>query len=308
MSSRLLVLTWHNVHPTWCFPASSGAGARGLARQLAFCRRVANVVPLERAAQDLAAGRPLPQRAVALTFDDGYRDNLDVAVPMLRQLGLPATFFLVPGLLNGTTSSWWEVVAWVCRRARATSVEFEGRVLPLGTEPERRRASGSVAELLKVRNAAARNAAIDELRERCRPAGSPPGHDMFLDWTGAGELAQAGFEIGSHTSEHNILSREDGAAQRADLVKSRRDLEDNLQVPVRHVAYPNGKGPDYDVDTIAAARDAGYEGAWTTHGGRNAPETPPFELRRYVVEPQRGPAAFGLLGKQWWEARCASST
>ncbi|WP_210440874.1 polysaccharide deacetylase family protein [Nocardioides xinjiangensis] len=308
MSSRLLVLTWHNVHPTWCFPASPGAGAQGLARQLAFCRRAANVVPLERAAHALAAGRPLPRRAVALTFDDGYRDSLDVAVPMLRQLGLPATFFLVPGLLDGTTSSWWEVVAWVCRCARATSFEFEGAVLPLRTEAERRRASGTVAELLKKRSSAARSAAIEELRERCRPAGSPPGHDMFLDWTGAAELARMGFEIGSHSSAHDILSREDGAAQRADLVRSRRDLEDNLQVPVRHLAYPNGKGADYDDDTIAAARDAGFEGAWTTHGGRNAPETPTFELRRYVVEPQRGPAAFGLLGKQWWDSRCASST
>jgi peptidoglycan/xylan/chitin deacetylase (PgdA/CDA1 family) len=164
-----------------------------------------------------------------------------------------------------------------------------------------------VAELLKRRNAAARDAAIDELRERCRPGGPPPGQDMFLDWAAAREIARAGFDIGSHSSAHHILSREEAAAQRADLTQSRRDLEDRLQVPVRHLAYPNGKGDDYDDDTITAARDAGYSGAWTTHGGRNSPTTPRFELRRFVIEPQRGPAAFALLPSQWWGAKCASS-
>ncbi len=308
MSSRLLVLTWHNVHPTWCFPAAPGAGARGLARQLDLLRRVTNVLPLHRAAQHLADGRPLPPRAVSLTFDDGYRDSLDVAVPLLRKLGLPATFFLVPGLLDGTTSSWWEVEAWVFRKAAVRSVTFEGRLLPLRTDAERVAAAREVAELLKRRDAAARDCAIDELRDRCRPDGAPPGGDMFLDWGAAGEIARSGFGIGSHSSAHHILSQELPVRQRADLAYSRGVLEATFQVPVRHLAYPNGKRADYDDTTIGAARQAGYAGAWTTHGGRNAATTPPFELRRYVVEPQRGPAAFALLASQWWEARCASST
>jgi peptidoglycan/xylan/chitin deacetylase (PgdA/CDA1 family) len=245
---------------------------------------------------------------VALTFDDGYRDSLDVAVPLLRRLGLPATFFLVPGLLSGTRWSWWEVLAWVVRRATVSSVAFEGRVLPLGTPVERGRAAGVVAELLKRRDARGRDAAIYELREHCRPGGPQPGHDMFLNWTGAREIARAGFEIGSHSFAHHILSHEDAAATHDDLARSRRDLEDALQVPVHHLAYPNGKADDYDADTIAAARDAGYVAAWTTYGGPNRPTTPPFESRRFVVQPQRGPAAFALLASQWWESRCASST
>lgn len=295
--SRLLVLTWHNVHPTWCFPAAPGAGARGLARQLAFCRRVSNIVTLQQAARDLAAGRTLPPRAVALTFDDGYRDNLDVAVPLLRRLDLPATFFLVPGLLHGA-SAWWEVVARVFRCASAWSVTFAGVVFPLSTERARMRSARAIAEILKRCDAAAREAAIYELRERCRPVGTFRGQDMFLDWAAAREIVRAGFAIESHSYAHHILAREDAAAQRSDLARSRRELEDKLQVPVRHLAYPNGKAGDYDEDTIAGARDAGYASAWTTQGGRNSTITPPFELRRYVVNPQRGPAAFALLGKQ----------
>jgi len=70
MDAWLLVLGWHNVEPTWFFPAAPDAGRRGLARQLAFLRRFANVVSLGTALQALVERRPLPPRAVALTFDD----------------------------------------------------------------------------------------------------------------------------------------------------------------------------------------------------------------------------------------------
>ncbi|MBO0844056.1 MAG: polysaccharide deacetylase family protein [Nocardioides sp.] len=303
MSGRLLVLTWHNVHPTWCFPARRGVGARGFAKQLAMCRRLANVVPLEDAARRLAEGRPLPPRAVALTFDDGYRDNLSVVLPLLRRLGLPATFFLVPGILDSTVTPWWEVVGWLIRRSTAESVVVDGRSFPLRHPGERARASSGVCELLKRRNADARAAVVEELRERCRPAGTPPGRDMFLDWSAVGEIARAGFGIGSHTCAHHIMARENAATQCEDLARSRRELESNLSVEVRHLAYPNGKRDDYDAATITGARSAGYAAAWTTRGGFCTEMTPPFELRRYVIDPARGAAAFPLLLRQYLAAR-----
>ncbi len=73
MADRLAILTWHNVEATWWYPSRPGAGVRGLARQLRSLRRFANVVPLEPALEALASGRPLPPRAVALSWDDGGR-------------------------------------------------------------------------------------------------------------------------------------------------------------------------------------------------------------------------------------------
>ncbi len=107
MSSRLLVLCYHNVNSTWCFPAGPGDGVRGLESQLRMLNRLFHVIPLEDAAARLAEGRTLPRRAAAITYDDGYRDNLALAVPMLERLGLPATFFLVPGLLSNDSIPWW---------------------------------------------------------------------------------------------------------------------------------------------------------------------------------------------------------
>lgn len=319
---RLVVLSWHNVDPTWCYPTKPGAGLRGLTRQLAFCRRFLNVVPLEAAAAALADGGRLPPRAVALTFDDGYRDSLTRAAPVLRRLELPATFFLVPGLLSRTTRPWWEVVAWIFHRASAQSVPFEQRVISLRTGDQRTRAAQSVAELLKQRDAAARAEALDILQQRCRPAGTPPGGDLFLDWEGARRLVASGFAVGSHSYSHHILGHEDAASQYEELARSRRELEGTLQVPVRHLAYPNGKRADYSATTVEAARAAGHIGAWTTRAGENTVATPPYELRRFVLDPERGLAAFPFLPKQWYstvreqatvrdrgeEATCAYST
>lgn len=294
---RLTVLTWHNVEPTWCFPARPGCGRRGLDTQLRFCRRYLNVVSLSMGVRALREGTRLPPRAVALTFDDGYRDVLRV-VPLLAALRLPATFFLVPGLLSGRTMPWWETVAWTLLRARPGDITFHGLNVSLRTAARRRRAARTVSELLKRLPAQERFPMLNELADRCEPAGSPPGSELFLDWADAGELVRRGFEVGSHSMAHDILANEPAPDQFHDLARSRQELEQRLQTPVELLAYPNGKPDDYDHITVSAAASAGYAGSFTTVGGRNRPETPQHELRRFVLNPDRGLAAFPLLASQ----------
>jgi peptidoglycan/xylan/chitin deacetylase (PgdA/CDA1 family) len=295
MSRRLLVLAWHNVDPTWCFPAPRGAGARGLERQLAFLARRCNVVPLAEGLRALDRDDPLPPRAVALTFDDGYRDHLELAAPMLARLGLPATFFLVPGLLDRTARPWWELLAWALTRSTRDAVAWEGRTLDLGDDGRRRRALATVLEGLKRRDQLARDAALDELAERCAPDGKLAEHASFLDWDGARQLARRGFTVASHSLHHAILAEESTAAQERDLTLSRRRLEEELEVPVELLAYPNGKLDDYSQATVAAARGAGYSHALTTVEGWNRPSTAPYEVRRFVQQPERGAPGLALV-------------
>jgi peptidoglycan/xylan/chitin deacetylase (PgdA/CDA1 family) len=295
MGQRLLVLGWHNVEPTWCFPAPAGAGRSGLQRQFVYLARFANVVPLDDALRALDEGRPLPPRAVALTFDDGYRDQLELAVPMLERLGLPATFFLVPGLLDGTARPWWEVVGWLLDRATRDAVVWEGRAVGLRGAAQRRSSLRLISERLKRRDSRAREAAITELTDGCRPVGSPTERARFMDWADARELARRGFAVGSHSQQHAILSQESDTEQRRDLELSRRQLEQELEVPVELLGYPNGTALDYDQGTIAAARAAGYLHAVTTITGWTRPATPCFEVRRFVLQPERGVAGLSIV-------------
>jgi peptidoglycan/xylan/chitin deacetylase (PgdA/CDA1 family) len=286
MASHLLVVAWHNVEGTWCYPSRPGAGVSGFARQLDRLKRVATVVPLAAALSALSAGKPLPPRAVALTFDDGYRDNLELAVPLLERLGLPCTFFLVPGLLSREVRPWWEVLAWGFARASSPSIPWECSLLP--TEGRRgRRSFLAVAERLKASNRMTRDRRVGELLELLKPAGTPDEDRLFLDWDGARELVRRGFSVGSHSMYHAILSQEAPGDQLRDLVISRRQLEAELDVPIRLLAYPNGTRADYDAATVAAAEQAGYWHAVGAHTGLNARATPLYAHSRFVLEPQR---------------------
>jgi peptidoglycan/xylan/chitin deacetylase (PgdA/CDA1 family) len=286
MGDRLVVLMWHNVEGTWCYPAAPGAGTRGLAQQLRRLRQLASVVPLEDTLEALAAGRPLPPRAVAITFDDGYRDNLDLAAPLLQDLGLPATFFLVPGLLSQEVRPWWEIVARGFALARPAVVNWNGRALP--TRGRRgRRAFLWLAERLKVLDLTTREERVDELLHLLQPEDNGGGDRLFLDWDGARELVRRGFSIGSHSMRHAILSREDPQEQSMDLMGSRRQLEAELGFPVKLLAYPNGTRSDYDANTIRAAAQAGHTHALGAHAGINRPSTPAYAHPRLAVEADR---------------------
>ncbi len=284
MSRRLLVLGYHNVEPSWAFGGTSPeAGRRGMERQARFLRRWANVVPLRSALADLAAGRPLPPRAVALTFDDGYLDNATVAAPVLSAAGLPASFFLVPDFLSGEAPVWWEELGWAFAHATAGRLEWAGHRLDVSTPPGRDAAHGVVADSLKVLDARERWDAVVELRGRLAPEGPPLGR-LFMDWTEADELVRLGHDIGSHTCAHPILSREPAAAQARELTDSRQVLARHFDRPVDVLAFPNGRTVDYSAETLRLTGEAGYAFALTTRTAVAGPWTPAHEVPRVLVD------------------------
>ncbi len=297
MSDRLLILGWHNVEGTWGFPAAPGQGAEGLRSQLKLLARVANVVDLADAVDRLGSGRPLPARAVALTFDDGYRDNLTVALPMLEALGLPATFFLVPSLLGRTAVAWWERLGRAIHRTPERVLEWGGDVWPLD-DAGRPATYGAVAERLKRLEQGPRLQAVSaiECALRADDVSNQEVADLFLDWDDARELARRA-AIGSHSRVHAILANETPAAQLDDLAQTKRELSEQLAVDVDFLAYPNGTAADFTSATEDAAACAGYRAALTTIAGWNHRSFDQFAMRRQVMHPEMGVRIFKRLVK-----------
>ena len=290
--SRLLVLGFHNVERTWRFPSPEGQGVRNFGRHMRILHRLANVMPLTDALDALAAGRPLPSRAVALTFDDGYRDNLTFAVPHLRRFGMPATIYLVPHFLSGLEYAWWERLGWAVREATVRCVTHNGASHSLQDENARVAALRHIEDDLKDHTHAERSQQVESLVDELRPRGEFAHGDLFMDWDAAREIVAAGLSVGSHTLEHAILARETPDGQRHDLRESRELLQRELKVEVDTLAYPNGKPVDYDATTIDAARDAGYRYAVTTWGGPVTADAPPYEIHRTLVSPVESGARF----------------
>lgn len=301
MSNRLLVLGWHNIDPTPGFPDPPGVGRLGFAKQLRTLSRFANVLPFAEALRLMEAGEPLPPRAVVLTFDDGYRDNLELGVPMLAEQGLPATFFLVPGFLSGTVGAWWEDLSAAFDRARAPRLTFGGVTHDLTTPTARGAAHDAVRASVKLLDHATRAEAVAQVSEELNPAPTSVGEGLFMDWAGAKSLLAAGHEVGSHTVSHAILERETEAGQLTELSESRSALESGLGITVDTLAFPNGAASDYSETTTRLVSELGYRAAVTTRAGLAGRSDSPYEMRRVVLTPTTDLPS--VVSKTWRKAR-----
>jgi peptidoglycan/xylan/chitin deacetylase (PgdA/CDA1 family) len=301
MSNRLLVLGWHNIDPTPGFPDPPGVGRLGFAKQLRTLARFATVLPLQDALRRMEAGEPLPPRAVVLTFDDGYLDNLELGGPMLAQHGFPATFFLVPGFLSGTVGAWWEDLSGAFERARASRLTFAGVTHDLSTPATRQVAHDAVRVAVKKLDHASRVAEVARVSEELEPAPISAGDGLFMDWGGAKSLLAAGHEVGSHTVSHAILERETEAGQLTELADSRRELESGLGISVDTLAFPNGAAADYSATTTRLVSELGYRCAVTTRAGLAGRSDSPYEMRRVILTPTTDLPS--VASKGWRKAR-----
>jgi len=204
-----------------------------LERLLRYARRFFDVVPLARIGRDAAAGDVRFRRQIAITFDDGLRNNVAVAYPILRRLGLPATFFICPQLV--------EERRWIWSHEARARLRFLG--LP-----------GARVEEMKKLPFYERITEEAKLREASRAwkprAAESEAYDL-ASWEELRSLDPALVTIGSHTLTHPILPSLDDAALEREVGGSRRLLEARLERPVELFAYPNG---DHDARSLACAR------------------------------------------------------
>ena len=285
------VLGYHNVRPTSAF-GGDDPGTPIFREQLRTVARRCAVVPLGSDWMPSAVRRP----SVALTFDDGYLDNATLVADLLLELELPATFFLVTAFLDGTDYPWWEVVAAICKHEGVAEIDLAGRRFSLSSAEARAAAHREVAAMCVAAELVRRDQLLAELQESAGSAGADAVADVkarapMMTWDDAKALLAAGFAIGSHTSRHAILAREDEAAVAAELGDSRQRLESELGREVTTFAYPNGTATDFDDTSVRLAREAGYRRAVSTVPGVNVASTDPLRLRRLVLEPQMGTAA-----------------
>lgn len=285
---QLTILLYHGVAP----PADDGIyNYRGkfispsaFERQMRYVSSRYCVLPLEEAVERLYAGT-LPSYALAVTFDDGYRNNYEYAFPLLKKYGVPATVFLATDFVFGG------MPLWVDRLEVAMGAMT-------GTRRERMARDAAVRQELKEMPDEARE---ERLREIERTSGVSF-RDFSEERTVYAPLAREeiramqahGVAFGAHTKSHPILARVSPGRARAEIRGSLDAVRRACGAPSRIFAYPNGNSGDWSDYTEDVLAEAGFVGALTTLEGSNSCVTPPMRLRRIAMD-GTGPYSFAAV-------------
>jgi len=273
----LLILTYHRVTPSYDPLLPDEPDAHKFAALVDAICATFNVLPLGEALALRSEGR-LPPRTVSITFDDGYANNAEVALPILAQRGVRATFYVATAYLNGGRM-WNDSVIEAVRRASRLDLQDLG----LGAHQlpgvvERRAAIDGILGALKYRDFDERVTIATEIARR---AGLAPDSELMMSDDQVRQLADAGMEVGAHTVNHPILARIDHAAAIREIEDSKRCLEQITGRTVASFAYPNGRPlKDYGREHVEIVRNAGYASAVTTAWGCVTSDALPHELPR----------------------------
>jgi peptidoglycan/xylan/chitin deacetylase (PgdA/CDA1 family) len=262
-----------------------------LERQCAHLRAHYVPVSLSHVAAARNGGAPLPERALAVTVDDGYRDFHDVAFPVFAQYGIPAMVFVVSRFLDGDYWLWGDRVKYCFRHSPLEDVRFElpgGSVLEysLSGDTARERAARDLKERAKRLPSSDCAGLVDSLPGllKVEVPSRPQGEFAPMSWDDARRVVAGGMEVGAHTVTHPILSALPSRQELdSEIAGSRDRIEACLDRPVRHFCYPNGRMRDIG-PALDAVREAGFDTAVTTETGINRADADPLLLRRIGVE------------------------
>jgi peptidoglycan/xylan/chitin deacetylase (PgdA/CDA1 family) len=260
------------------FPAIS---PRLFEQQMSFLATRHNVVSLSTVESRLQEG--IVEPVVAITFDDGYQDNYTNAFPILRRYGLPATIFLTTGSIDSREPLWFERLA---EAAKATTRDFLDleidipRRFSFRTAEDRLRSNTAIFGLLRGLTDTDRREWLAKILEYLRVPMEWERTDRMLTWNQIREMKSQGVEFGGHTVTHPFVSKLDREHAVWEVSECKRRIEQEIETPVHHFAYPNGREEDFTDWTGDVIRQAGYRAALTTVWGVNYASTDPLQLRR----------------------------
>ncbi|MDE2592779.1 MAG: polysaccharide deacetylase family protein [Burkholderiales bacterium] len=283
----LLVLNYHRVGDWASSPWDKdlySASAEDFDAQMRFFKSEFDVI----GSADLPDIQNRRGRYVQVTFDDGYRDNHDVAFPILKSHGLTATFFVCTGFLDHGGVPWWDELAWIIRRAPEDELPaFRGFPTMSLKHGGRLHAIRALNDAFDVMSDAKRIGFLDELADVTQTGRCPPeeGQHLWMTWDMAREMHRNGMTIGGHTLNHVELSRLSKAEQLEEVKGSCNRIEAELGTPVTIFSYPYGTKRSFDANTRLALAEAGIRYGYSYNGGfQKTGAWDNYNIKRIAVE------------------------
>ncbi len=211
----------------------------------------------------------LPRSSVMITFDDGYRDNLEIALPILNEFNIPAIFFIPTQAIEEREVGWWDKIAYVLKKSEKKNFVLRDR--PFDLQLGKKHAIRELQEWMRTHSAKSTVSLLKELSEACGVDLPTSFHcdSEIMTWDQIREAQKKGITIGSHTHSHRVLSTLTLAEQFEEFHVSKKILEAKLKTPVRSVAYPVGGHDDWHLETGEIAERCGYQLGFSFQTGAN---------------------------------------
>ena len=264
-------------------------------QQLELVARHFKVWPLSRITKAVIEGSELPDNLLVLTFDDGYRNNLVNAAPILKEYGMPATFFITTGFVDGTHKPWWYQLRTALSATRCVNTELpNGRCIKLVSQGARIKAIGQWEAVLKKLRDQERWRKLDWLMasvdERACECPYP-----LMDWDDIKRLTDSGFDIGPHTMSHIDMAVEDRSMIASEVRISLERIRIKTGFTPRTYSYPYGRMTSINDEIKKILTTSGIVGAVTTKQGMNNGRSDLLMLKRLNITGNHQLPAFEAL-------------
>jgi peptidoglycan/xylan/chitin deacetylase (PgdA/CDA1 family) len=294
----LVVLTYHRIGEPGSdrfYDPVISASPHAFHTQMKWLHDRIRILTLEELDAQVQDGGPWRESAAFVTFDDGYRDNFDAAVPILREFKVPATFFIPTEFFESAKLPWWDYVAFVIKKTETRWLNLkrcqrgDDRPISIDLNNVSRRAATAII----VR--AFLDETIDDerwfLEQLSMEAGIEVNEShlnlaLFMSWDQVRQLINSGegLTIGSHAHSHKILARLSNLSQQHELSLSKQVLERRLGREVLALAYPYGWPGTYNAVTKLTAKETGYRLGFSSREGVNRRSSfDPLEINRLGV-------------------------
>ncbi|MCV0424436.1 MAG: polysaccharide deacetylase family protein [Roseibium sp.] len=228
------------------------------------------IISLDEAVDLLKSGYGHHRYAV-LTFDDGYRDNLEIAYPILKEMEAPFTVFVATGLIDRTSELWWLVLEQIIAENDEVVLTQAGATngIPCATVAEKNACFDKMVDYLTLEiGELDQRRIVRALAEKYKIDLKALADKLAMNWDEVRQLALDPLvTIGAHTHEHYAMARLEASAARADVQKGLKRLEEELGRRPKHFAYPYGKSHAVSMRDADILRDIGFASSVTTLPG-----------------------------------------
>ena len=252
------------------------------------------LLTLQELAERILRREPLLQDSMVLTFDDGHKDMYFNAYPVLRKYGAPATVFLTTGHMGTGELFWWDKIGYVVYNSRLDMIELDGVSLSIRTTEEKRKTVDALVAEADTGSEDQKKMLINNLATAGGvkiPDGL--GEKLNLSWSEIHAMSSNGIDFGAHTVTHPVLTRASLQQAKYEIFQSKVEIENRLNKQVTAFAYPRGMLGDFNAQTVALLKQAGFKCAVTGIPGMISQQTDPYKFGR--IAPGDNRHAFKFL-------------